>query len=318
MKILFDFVIIIALLLVIIKSADFLEVAFVAFSRKVGFSPFLIGFTIVAFISSLPELSVALNSARQGVPDLSIGNLLGATMVLLTLVIGANAIKHKKLPFIGSFNFSYLLLSLLVISLLVTTIVDQRLEKWEGIMLTLAYAFTCIFIVHNTPSKFTEDKVKKQHKSGIWKLLLMGTIGMVVLLVASDLMVNKTIDLAVLLGVSNNLLGLIMLGLGTNLPEITLLIRSKNLAEDKLAAGNFIGSAAVNVPIMGLLAILSPHSIGNFVTFTPVLAGLAFTIIIFAFLAFTGKMITRKEGFILITVYLAWLGFELITALAVA
>jgi cation:H+ antiporter len=304
-----DLLAIAGLLFVLVKSADFLEDSFVHFATKLRLSPFIIGFSVLAFISSLPEMTVAVNSSLEGVPGLSIGNLIGATIVIMTLVIGLNAIKHNGLPFKGTFTFSYLLLSLILMLMMAGVVIDKRITRFEGALLLVTYVFTVILILRNSAARHTYKKkppVPKNYR----RLLVYGLAGTAVLLISANLLVNRAVHIAELLNIAPSLVGLVMLGVGTNIPELTVMVRSNGINKNKLAAGNFIGSATINAPILGVLAIMSPHNIVNFQPLIPALIILIGSIVLFGFLAFSNREITRREGYILVAIYLLWLATE--------
>jgi cation:H+ antiporter len=130
------------------------------------------------------------------------------------------------------------------------------------------------------------------------------------LLISANLLVNRAVHIAELLNIAPSLVGLVMLGVGTNIPELTVMVRSNGINKNKLAAGNFIGSATINAPILGVLAIMSPHNIVNFQPLIPALIILIGSIVLFGFLAFSNREITRREGYILVAIYLLWLATE--------
>ncbi|MBN1915890.1 sodium:calcium antiporter [Candidatus Dojkabacteria bacterium] len=308
-RIALDILLSFGLLYLLIKSADLLEDTFVQIAQKARLSPFLIGFLVLAIASSLPEMSVAVNSSLEGVPGISIGNLFGATIVILSLIIGLNAIKHKSIPFKGSYSFSFLLLSLILIGLMVILTADGELVPTDGLILITSYILLILFIVKNVVS---HHKTKKYRKKQNWKLYAGGLLGLAGLIISSHLLVEKTVGIALFFGIPNAVIGLLMLGIGTNIPELTLLIRSNTLEKEKLAVGNFIGSAMINVPTLGLLSLLSPHKIEYFQVLVPAMAVLALTLIVFALIAFSGREITRKEGFFLLGIYVLWIISEVI------
>ncbi|KXK26408.1 MAG: Inner membrane protein YrbG [candidate division WS6 bacterium OLB20] len=227
---LLDLLLLFLFLAILIKSADVLQDAFVTIAHKLRLNLFLIGFAVLSFASSLPEISVAASASLDNVPGLSIGNLLGATIVLLTLVIGLNAIRHRELPFKGGYSFGFLTMSMAVIGTMVLTLADQHLSRLDGIVLISLYVFSTFLIVQRVSRKKERKSRKKIHP---FKLLLSAVIGTAGLIIASQLLVDKAVVIASQLGVPNALIGLGMLGLGTNLPEITMLVRSNSAEKEK-------------------------------------------------------------------------------------
>ncbi len=307
-----DIIILLGLLILLVKSADLLEDAFVHIAHKLRLNPFLIGFVVLSVASSLPEISVAVNSSIKGVPGVSIGNLLGATIVILSLIIGINAIKHKSLPFKGSYSFTYLLFSLILISSMVFVSLDGALTRTDGAILVVGYFLLTLLIINNVASHSKIRATKEKSQAGFFIGALLGTIG---LIASSHLLVEKSVGIATLMGVPNSIIGLVMLGIGTNIPELTLLFRSNTMEKEKLAVGNFLGSALINVPTFGLLALLSPHEIAYIEVLFPAMIALIVTLVLFAIIAFSGREITRKEGFFLLAVYIIWIFIEVVLAI---
>jgi cation:H+ antiporter len=297
----FSLILILSFLLV--KSAELIEEAFVLVAKRVGISPFLIGFFVIATMSSLPEASVAVSSAIDQAPQLSVGNLLGASFTLMTLVVGLNAIKHKEIPFNGKFGIMQVLASVVVLMLQVIVLIDGQLTFSEGLILLGGYAVFIIYMFkHLTTHKKLHEKAPIE-AGVIGRLMLKGVVGLLGLIFLSKFTVDTAVQLADLLEIPKSLIGVLVLGIGTNLPEITILFTSKTKAATNLAVGNFLGSATLNTGIMGFLAIIAPHQFNSiYVLIVPLIftgVGLA----IFGYISLTGKKITAKEAYLLVSIY---------------
>lgn len=301
-------------LVILVKSADLVEESLVVISKKLGINPFITGFVILSGASTLPELSVAVNAAVQQVPDLSIGNLFGATIFLLTVVIGLFAIKHRSIPFHGSFGPREVILSLILIATQILAVYDQRLGKVEGICLLGGYLLLIAFLIKSSKQKKHILTFKIIRRKRILYSVLLSIIGLIGLLLSANFIVNIVIDIAKTFHISETLLGIFMLGIGTNLPELAILFASRNAEEDKLAVGNFIGSAVANVPTLGLLAVLLPHTISGFNSLFPVLVGLFFTCLLFAIFVSTKEKLSAKEATVLIFMFILMVGFQAVNA----
>jgi cation:H+ antiporter len=293
---------IVILLIVLVKSADLIEDAFVAISEKFNINPFLTGFIILSFTSSLPETSVALNAVVEDAVPLSIGNILGATMVLLTLVIGLNAVKHKSIPFRGFFGRHEVLLALSVILAQVAAVIDKRIAVVEGIILLTLYIVFILYIIFKSTHVDRKIPTRKKKVDPIPVLAIKSAVGVVGLIWSANLLVDRAVQFAGVIHVPQILIGLFMLSLGTNLPEIVLLLRSDGAQKEKLAVGNFIGSATFNTAILGALAVLSPYQIVNFSALVTIIIVLTVTVAVFASLVKDDE-ITAKEGRLLIFLF---------------
>ncbi len=310
---------IIVLTFLLVKSADLIEDAFVFLAKQTGVSEFVIGFVILSLVSSLPEFSIAINS-NNTIPELSISNLIGASLVLLTLVIGLTIIKFGDIDFKGKFNEKEIIAGLVVILMSVITLADGTLAFWEGLSLIAGYLIYAyhIYVIFKvkpkieTPEKYTMVPAKK-----VVQMLTKSVVGAFLILISSSLLVDSIRELASpeRFNVPESLVGLFVLGIGTNLPEITILVRARKAGYKKLALGNFIGSACVNSLILGILAVMTQGvTIKDFDRMIPVLVILTVVIFAFILLSWTGRKITKREAAVLISFYFVFIGVEFFLA----
>lgn len=307
--------ILVASIFCLIKSADLIEETFVYISKKLKVSEFFLGFFVLSIVSSLPELAIAVNSA-QTVPELSLGNLLGATLILMTLVVGMSAIRFQSVNFQGRFREREMIGGLIVILMSVVFVFDRKLEIWEGVFMIIAY----LALIADVRKQFTHKKLEELKQEvpaeKMYKLLVKSLVGTVILLIASNLAVGSVIKIAEDLEISSAIIGLFVLAIGTNTPELTLMFRSKNSDQSKLAIGNFIGSAVFNTPTLGLLTILSGgFEVKNFEGLVPVMVIITFASFLFLLFSWTGRKITHIEGAMLVGVYLSLVITEVILIL---
>lgn len=290
--------------ILLVKSADLLEGGFVLLAKKLGISTFIIGFAVLGIASSLTEIFVAISAAKSGVPELSVGNLLGATVLLLTLVVALNTFVNKRIPFSGSFGRNQVIGALGLMILGIGAIIDERLSAFEGVILLCAYVgfvyYLSTRINHKNINHHAQVNVKK-----IWRLLIESCLGLIGLIVFSKLIVDAAVILSGpdLLNIPESVVGILMISIGTNIPELTILFRSKGPDGAKLAVGNFLGSACANTGILGLLAILAPHDLTYFSSIVPTILLLILAIIMFGILAWSDKEISRREAVILLSIY---------------
>jgi len=294
-------------LLVLVKSAQLVEGSFEFLSKKLKISEFFTGFVILSIITSLPEMSISVLSSQE-VPELSVGNLIGATTVLLTLVIGLSAVKYGKLEFKSRFKEKEVLMGIGLIGFMVICILDRYISIPEGIALLSLYFSYIGYLNH----KFNQKSLKKSANIEIRKLSkLLGKagLGIILLLISSSVIVKLAESLAITLSISPAIIGILILAVGTNLPEITILLISKKTKDDEdLALGNFFGSACVNPGILGLLAIMAGGvKIDSFVVIISYNVILVLTLILFAIATWTGKKVTKTEGYMLAALYIALL-----------
>lgn len=307
------------LAVLLVKSADFVSEAFIYIANKAGIGEFIVGFLVLAFVTSLPEISVAINSVNSGVEDLAIGNLLGGSLVLISLVTGLSAITNKGIKFHGKFKPPEIVATLITIALPVIVLIDQNLSASEGLILLLAYCGLAyqLYRVFQRKGPGRPPKPKTVRLNNISSVLVKTSIGIAGLVFISDMIVDTAVNTATLLNVNVALVGVIVLAIGTNLPELTILLRANANASEKFAVGDFLGSASINTAIIGAIGIVSPHVIENFSSIIPVLILLSFAIFLFFLFERTKSEISRQEGILLIAVYLSMIILELLYLLVI-
>jgi len=290
------------LIFFLVKSADLLEDSFVGISKKLGINTFTTGFLIIAMTSSLPEAFVAINSVANNAPGLSLGNILGATIILLTLITGLTAIRRGSIPFKGFYGPTQVFYSLILIFSQIVSLLDGKLTWFEGLFLVIEYT---IFIIYIVKQSHDAHPFRKHHKikSTPYSIIIKGIIGIAGLIISSNLTVTQALNLAEKLNIPPLAIGLLLFSIGTNLPEIIIMLRSNNLEKNKLALGSFMGSATFNTAVLGILTILNPFSIQDFNRIIPAILILATAIFIYAEAVFGDKEITKKEGYLLLSVF---------------
>lgn len=302
------------LLAILIKSARTLEKEFEHIALGFKLNPFFLGFVVLGFVTSLPEISIAIFSSNKD-PSLSMSNLIGATVILLTLLIGGGLIKFGDYEFKRRFSETDVRAGLLLISFIIISLLDRRISVFEGVILIVLYITYVLHLNH----KLNKGRINLNGlaNKGFFRNFFVGLGSALILVTAAYFIVQGAIALANNLGISVSLIGIFVLAFGTNLPEITILLTSKpTLSEKSFAIGNFFGSAVINTGIVGMLAIFSGgFEITNFSAFIPGIVILLFTLVLFAYFSWTGKKLSRNEGYLLIAVYVALVISEILIQL---
>ncbi len=291
------------------KSADLLEEGFVSISHRLQISSFITGFVVLSIVSSLPEMSVAVNSAIDGIPGLSVGHLVGATLIMITFVIGLSTLVHGSIPFRGSFSLGKLNLTLMILFEQVIALYDGNLTRAEGILLLISYVLFILYITKGATHLRRRKKAKQSNPTSLFVRSIAGIFGIILF---SNLLVSTGEQLATVLAIPPSIVGLLILAVGTNTPELAVALRSNGAEEEKLATGNMLGSATVNTGVLGLLGIISPYTspTAGSSPFLPGLFWLAVALLVFGFLARSDKELTRREGIFLLAIYTCFIILE--------
>lgn len=274
-----------------------------AFSRYFRLSSFSVSFFVLGLLTSIPELSVGLNSIHDGRPDIFIGNLMGASVVLFLLVIPLLAIIGKGVELDKNLAGRNLPLILLTIFAPVVFGIDGSFSRIEAGFMVLLYG-TLFYVLKRRKGILTRiaDSLLHGDQSG-WRDGLKIAVGAVLMYFASDALVQQTVAISGLLGVSTFMIGLLVLGLGTNVPELMIGIRSVLRNEKSIAFGNYVGSAAANTLLFGffisLTGYLPVHREKVWIVFVFFLVGL----LLFWLFAKSKSHLSRREGLALLLIY---------------
>ncbi len=293
------------------KSAQFLVTSINTASKRFRISDFTLGFFILGIATSTPEMFVGINSVIDGYPQLSLGNLIGAIIVLLSLLIGLSALLFGKVNFKGTFTDTDFIMTAFLLIAPALLLFDGNITRFEGLFLIILYG--ALFFVTNKKETLLEhirDSVTARPIQST-KLFLKAGIGVIGLLIFSKIIVETALTFTSLLGVSPLLIGLLMLSIGTNLPELTLgfFVRTDH---KEIAIGDFLGSASANVLLIGVLALFSPFQVEYVGKMRMSLIILVIVVLVFNILVFRKKTLTRKDGVILLLIYFGFVAFELI------
>ncbi len=268
-------------------------------------SGFGTAFFILGFLTSISEISVAVNAGLAGTPEVSAGNLVGASFVILMLIVPFLAVAGNGMSIKGLVSKETLAFTLLVILSPIILLADGRVTMVEGGFAILAY-LALAYSIRSKPEGNVSNVcipenigTSREFYVDIFKIL----VGAAAVFIASHFLVQESIAVALYLSIPASLLGLLLLSIGTNIPEIVIAIRAILAKRKDIAFGDYLGSAAANVPIFGALAIFT----GGFVvessefTATALLALVGFAL--FYFFARSHSKLTRKEGTVLLLLY---------------
>lgn len=280
-------------------------------SHKLNISAFATSFFILGILTSIPEASVGINSIIDGDPEIFVGNLIGASLVLFVLVVPILAILGNGIVLSHQLDGRKLPFTLFVVAVPSFLIVDRKVTLIEGLFLVTLY-FVLFYMIEK--KKGLLERIKDRiidGKTHVFEDIAKILGGSIIVFLFSKVVVDETILLSELFHVSPFLMSLLVLSLGTNLPELSLAIRSVSLGKKEVALGDYVGSAAANTLFFGLLTlgngrevILSNHFLPTFVF---IVLGLS----LFFYFTRSKNDVSRQEGTILLFVYFAFLFFEI-------
>jgi len=285
-----------------------------ATARNLGISPLIIGLTIVGFGTSAPEILVSIVAALDGNPGLAVGNALGSNITNIALVLGATAlitplvVKSEILRREYPTMFAVMLLALALI-------MDGELSRTDGTILLLGLCLMIYWMIMIGLRKNRVDPMEYEYAQEIplistQRALLWLLAGFLLLLFSSRILVWGSINVAHALGVSDLVIGLTIVAIGTSLPELAASIMSALKKEPDIAIGNVIGSNMFNLlAVLGTPAVIAPIPLesGVLTRDYPFMIGLSIALFIMAYGFRDNGRINRIEGGLLLLAYVAYL-----------
>jgi len=281
-------------------------------AHRLKMSSFVISFFVLGILTSIPEFSVGLNSIINGRPEIFVGNLLGASLIIFILVIPILAIFGNGIKLVHQLTEKNLIFSLLVVATPVFLIADNLLTRTEGVFLIFIYGILFYFIEKKGGLlKIFEEKTLP-NKKNLAEIITRLIFAISVIFFTSNFIVNQTIYFSQYFGISSFIISLIFLSIGTNLPELSLAVRSVTMGKKDIALGDYLGSSAANTLFFGILTLLNGKRVvfGNYAIQTLILTLLGLGI--FYLFSRSKNDISRKEGLILLLVYVVFISVELI------
>lgn len=314
---------VIAGLILLVWSADKFVDGAAATAKHLGMPTLLIGMVIIGFGTSAPELAVSAMAASDGNPGLALGNGYGSNITNIALIVGLTAliapiavhsqVIRKELP-------------LLVVLTLIAgaQLIDGELSRLDGWVLLAVFAAVMGWSIYQGVQGKGSDPLGGEteaeiiaHPMPMKTALIWLVIGLVLLVVSSRLLVWGAVSIAQSLGISDLVIGLTIVAIGTSLPELASAIAAVKKNEHDLILGNILGSGIFNtLAVVGLAAVIQPLSVAPEVLYRDwtLMLGLTLALLVMGF-GLTGwrKLVSRVDGALLVTAYIAYTGYLLWT-----
>ncbi|MEY8308523.1 calcium/sodium antiporter [Erysipelotrichaceae bacterium 51-3] len=293
----------------LVKGADFFVDGAAGIARRFHVPSVIIGLTIVALGTSLPEAAVSITASVTGSNALAISNVIGSNIFNTLVVVGASALIT---PFLiqRSVIKRDLTFNIFCTVLLFCCIMTGEINRWMGIgflVLLMAYLYVLIQDAMKNPAEKEEEEDQKEP----WKLAAFLILGGAAIMIGGDVTVDSAKTIAAQLGMSENLIGLTVVSIGTSLPELVTSITAARKGESGLSIGNAIGSNILNILfILGLSSAISPLT-ANF--FNLIDTGILIAVAILMFvLAWSSPKMTRSKGVFMIALYACFMVYTIL------
>jgi cation:H+ antiporter len=319
----FTVVLLVIGLVCLVGGAELLVRGAAAIASRLGISPIVIGLTVVAFGTSAPELAVSVNASLGGKSDVAFGNVVGSNIVNILLILGLSAtvgalavtqrIVRLDVPILIGVSFVALLMG-----------IDRKFSRIDGIILVSAAIVYTVWLIRTSRAEGKEIDAEYTEaidilEEGVVKLPLLTQVlfvlgGLVVLVLGSQLLVNSATKIAESFGVSELVIGLTIVAIGTSLPELATSVMASVRGERDIAVGNVIGSNLFNIMlVLGMSSIVSSNGVAVQQSAIrldiPVMIGATIALLP---ICWNGFQIKRWEGFVLVAFYVLYVLYLLL------
>lgn len=272
---------------------------------------FIVSFFLLGILTSLPEITISTIAILNDDPVIVAGNLLGGVIVMFLGVIPLLGIAANGVKMPTELNKKQLLSTLLVVVAPAFLTADQQLEIWEAVFLIILYSSLFVIL---SKKQHIFDKLKKaivkKKKAGLSHLIKI-VLGVIILVSASHQIVNSTLFFADAFKISPFFISLIVVALGTNIPEISIVFRSVLSKKKDVALADYLGSASANTLLLGFFTLLYGKTIFLPNHFFQRFSFFGIGLVLFFFFARSRNVLSRKESFALILLYVCFIVFEL-------
>ena len=321
MELILQFILLAVGFVFLIKGADWLVEGASSVASNFKVSKLLIGLTIVAFGTGAPELAVSFSSLINGSTDILIGNVIGSNIINVLLLIGIAAVIHpikvKKATVSKELPLLLLISTALIVLILDTNLAEamtNTFSRADAIICLLFFGIFLYYLITLARKNKKEAKKVEKPKFKLGKSFLFVILGLVGVVAGSQLVVNSASAIALAVGISERIISLTIVALGTSLPELVTTVNAARKGESDLLVGNIVGSNIFNICIVLALPVaivggITPNSFEVIDLFMFVFSSLLVCV-----LARRDHKITRRSGVMMLLTFLLYYGFIIYSA----
>lgn len=243
----------------LVKGADWFVDGAAGVAEKFGIPQLVIGLTIVAMGTSAPEAAVSITAALKGNAGITIGNIVGSNILNVLIILGLSAVIVPIAVAKSTVKVEMPYMIFITFLLLGLGISGNEIRLWEGVILWVAFLAYLGYLFWMVKKDKNQQEEEKKKEESIWKLLIMVIIGIVCIMLGSDFAVDAATVIAKEVGMSERLIGLTIVALGTSLPELVTSVSAAMKGKADIAIGNIVGSNIFNILfVVGTTALITP------------------------------------------------------------
>lgn len=311
------FLIVVGLIL-LVKGADFFVDGAAGIAGKCRISPLVIGLTVVAFGTSMPELAVSVTSAATGSTDLSIGNVVGSNIANILLILGVSALVCKLPVRRASLVLDIPVLLIASVLLIGLGIWGGALEWWDGLIFLAVFAVYMVILMRGArkdPPIPEEEKIPKSRlgiwyahkKERTWFLVVLTVLGLGMVIGGGTLLVEGAKYVARAAGMSERVIGLTVVAVGTSLPELVTSVVAASKKQTDIAVGNIIGSNIFNILLIaGVSSLVAPLEFRMTDNLIDALVALTAAVLLYWLAMFDKHRLGKAAGIVFLLGYAAY------------
>lgn len=294
-------------------GAEWLVSGGVKIATRLSVPSLIIGLTLVAFGTSAPELAVSIDSALNGQGDISIGNVAGSNICNIGLILGAAALINPLSVKLQLFKFDSPVMVLAALGLALFCWFTGGVPRWGGVLFLLLFAaYTIVLILlarrekRDADNSVSEEAHILSWRDSFWFSAVLVIVDLGLLIAGAKILVTGAVEIGRICGLSEAVIGLTIVAIGTSLPELATSVVAAVRGERDIAVGNVVGSNIFNVfAIMGIVPLISPVKVTGIGTVDWVVL-LLFSVALLPLMR-SGFEISRKEGAVLVTGFIGYL-----------
>ena len=301
-------------------GGEFLVKSSVSLALRMRISTLVVGMTVVSFATSAPELFVSVKSALDGITDITFGNVIGSNIANITLVLGLTALVFQIKITKQTYTLNYPVMLFTCVLLGVALFFFEGIDIWGGVIFVLfliVFTFTLIKRSRNDNKKLSEEEkidYEKATKTSLILSVFHMIIGILLLAFGSEFLVNGVQNIAESFSISERVISVSLVALGTSIPELATSLVAAFRKEANLAVGNLIGSNIFNVlAVLGITSIITPVHLKDISIIDDYIWMMSSILLLGMFIyLLSRKVLTRIEGFFMLLFYVVFM-FYLLT-----
>ncbi len=294
----------------LIKGSDFFVDGASSIASLLKIPTIIVGLTIVAFGTSAPEAAVSITSSLTGNNAMAVSNIIGSNLFNMLMIIGVSALLGDLLMEKSVLNKDLPFLVAITVLFAAFILIGWNITNIEGIVLLIILIAYILYLIRSSKKSADANKVEKA-KLSLPKSIIFIVIGLAGIILGGDLVVNSASDIAMALGMSETLVGLTIVAIGTSLPELVTSLTALKKGENQLVIGNVIGSNIFNILfVLGASSAISAIPLDSNMLIDVVFM-IAVTILCFIF-GKTQEKYDKKEGIILVALFVIYMAFAIL------